>query len=619
MEVCSNLLYTSPSITLGKWDKGTLGLIGGKMIKKTPIFKNLIWIMREVWNVSKLYWIVTVISIFITGVLPAVTTLLLQLVLNSIQNQRAWRTVVCYAAWYFSIDLLSVLCSYGIKYYKVRFNLSFSLILNEKILQKASRLSLKNYENSETYDQISMAQSQGNSKIMLYLEHLFTIISQIIGMISFLIILFSFNPGLVLCIIFLPIIKFIISKNINIISFNIIKSRMNDVRKANYVKYLLTYGDFYKELKIYNLSQHFIKKYRKYTQTFNEQDIAVEKKRIKWFSVISILETGIDSLLFIYIIYNGYIGKILIGNIMTYMKAILQIKTQMTTVLEVFSTMNQESLFLDQLREFFDLPETEQKVGKKISDIKEISIKNLYYRYHEDQEYVLKNINLQINFPETVAIVGENGSGKTTLIKLLMGFYDDYQGTIKINGIDLRELDINDYRVCIATIFQDYIKYEATFRENVAYGNLRIQNDDKKIKDILKKFGLSDLINLSNKNIDTQIGYWFDEGKQISLGQWQKIALSRAFAKEADLYFLDEPNAALDPLSERKIAQMYLKLLENKIGIIIAHKFNNFCKDMDKIVVIKDGEIVECGTHDILMKEGQLYRKLYEVQTGLEK
>lgn len=127
------------------------------------------------------------------------------------------------------------------------------------------------------------------------------------------------------------------------------------------------------------------------------------------------------------------------------------------------------------------------------------------------------------------------------------------------------------------------------------------------------------MINLSNKNIDTQIGYWFDEGKQISLGQWQKIALSRAFAKEADLYFLDEPNAALDPLSERKIAQMYLKLLENKIGIIIAHKFNNFCKDMDKIVVMKDGKIVECGTHDILMREGQLYRKLYEVQTGLEK
>ena len=330
------------------------------------------------------------------------------------------------------------------------------------------------------------------------------------------------------------------------------------------------------------------------------------------------METVIDSLLFIYIIYNGYIGKILIGNIMTYMKAILQIKTQMTTVLEVFSTMNQESLFLDQLREFFDLQEMERKVGKKISDIKEISIENLYYRYHEDQEYVLKNINLQINFPETVAIVGENGSGKTTLIKLLMGFYDDYQGMIKINGIDLRELDIHDYRVCIATIFQDYIKYEATFRENVAYGNLKIKDNDKKIKDILKKFELSDLINLSNKNIDTQIGYWFDEGKQISLGQWQKIALSRAFAKEADLYFLDEPNAALDPLSERKIAQMYLKLLENKIGIIIAHKFNNFCKDMDKIVVMKDGKIVECGTHDILMRKGQLYRKLYEVQTGLE-
>ena len=265
---------------------------------------------------------------------------------------------------------------------------------------------------------------------------------------------------------------------------------------------------------------------------------------------------------------------------------------------------------------FFNLPELDNTQKAKSGAIKQIEVRNLSYRYSGKTEYALKNIDLKINSNEIIAIVGQNGSGKTTLIKILMGFYEDYEGEIFVNGINLKEIDKQYYLTQIATLFQDFVKYEATFRENVAYGNLQIKDNDSKLYEIIKLFGLEKLVADEARGLDTQIGFWFDNGKQISLGQWQKVALSRAFAKEASMYILDEPNAALDPISEYNLAQLYFKLIRGNIGIIVAHKFNNFCKQVDKIIVMKDGKIESEGKHEELIENSHLYKQLYEIQSG---
>ena len=272
--------------------------------------------------------------------------------------------------------------------------------------------------------------------------------------------------------------------------------------------------------------------------------------------------------------------------------------------------MVSKSLFLGQLFEFFDLKEEDISNKIKIDEIREIEIRNLYYKYNSSKEYVLKNVNLRINKNEKIAILGMNGSGKTTLIKLIMGFYRNYEGNILINGIEVRDIDKESLLKEISTLFQDFVKYEASFRENISYSNLKIMSEDEKIKNIAKKFNFLDLIDSYDKKLDTQLGMWFDDGVNLSMGQWQKIALARAFAKNSSMYILDEPNASMDAITEKEISDLYENILENKIGIIIAHRFVNIVNIVDKIIVLQNGEIIESESHEELIKKGNIYKKL---------
>lgn len=306
----------------------------------------------------------------------------------------------------------------------------------------------------------------------------------------------------------------------------------------------------------------------------------------------------------------GFIGNILIGDVITYIKAISNSKSNITSILVGLSNMVSKSLFLGQLFEFFDLKEEDISNKIKIDEIREIEIRNLYYKYNSSKEYVLKNVNLRINKNEKIAILGMNGSGKTTLIKLIMGFYRNYEGNILINGIEVRDIDKESLLKEISTLFQDFVKYEASFRENISYSNLKIMSEDEKIKNIAKKFNFLDLIDSYDKKLDTQLGMWFDDGVNLSMGQWQKIALARAFAKNSSMYILDEPNASMDAITEKEISDLYENILENKIGIIIAHRFLNIVNIVDKIIVLQNGEIIESGSHEELIKKGNIYKKL---------
>ena len=191
-----------------------------------------------------------------------------------------------------------------------------------------------------------------------------------------------------------------------------------------------------------------------------------------------------------------------------------------------------------------------------------------------------------------------------------MGFYRNYEGNILINGIEVRDIDKESLLKEISTLFQDFVKYEASFRENITYSNLKVMNEDEKIKNIANKFNFLNLINSYDKKLDTQLGMWFDEGINLSMGQWQKVALARAFVKESSLYILDEPNASMDSITEREISSLYKDILENKIGIIIAHKFLNIVGFVDEIIILQDGKIIERGNHESLLREGKFYKKL---------
>ena len=584
------------------------------MKKKTHFFKNVFWVAREIFNYDKKYIYILLISVVISGILPPISTLLSQEVVNALQKKMHIKIIFFYVILYISVDLVDTLYKYGLQYYKTRFSYGFNLHFNIKILEKASKLKLKDYEDSETYNMISRAQDEGNGKQLVYIETFMNIFSGIITMISYLLIIISFKPQLVIIIIIVPIIKYLITKKIGILSFDLLKRRTNDLRKSRYFQYLMTYGEYFKELKIFNLFSVFIEKYKFYTKKFNDENLCLERKKAVSLSIVSIIETLVDGGLFSYIVYNGYIGTILIGNVLTYMKAITQVKQQMTVVLGTFSEIYKESFFIDQIIDYFQLLETNEERKIVINSIENIKIEDLSYKYKEGQDYILKNINLEIKRNETVAFVGQNGSGKTTLIKLIMGFYDDYEGNIYINGIELKKIDQKSLIDKIATVFQDYVKYQATFRENISYGNMSVFEDDSVLYSICEELGIKRLIENSENKLDSQIGHWFDNGMQISIGQWQKVALARAFIKIAELYILDEPNSALDSIAEADMLKLYEKIIRNHMGIIVTHKFNVLVKRVDRIVVLSEGVISGIGTHESLLKLNSDYRKMYEAQ-----
>lgn len=585
------------------------------MKKKTSVLKNLWWIIKSTYQYDKGYiWVIT-FSVIILGIIPSTFTLISQTIINSIQIGREIKFIFFVVILYIALDIVNNILISAFSYYKTRFNKGFMLEIQEQILEKASRLSLQNYEDSETYDVIHRAQYEGSGSLSTYFDTFAGVISSFITMFSYLLILVMFNPIIAAGVLILPFIKFFINKKLNVESFELIKRRTNDSRKSWYFQYLVTHGDYYKELKVYGLFRYFIDKYKKYQETFKTQDLRLERKKTIFLTVATMIELLINGAIFFYIITLGISGSILIGSIMAYMNTINQIKNQMINILQSCSDMNKESLFIDQLINFFDFPEQEQ--GKQIIDeIKEINIVHLFYKYKGQSVYALQDVTLTIKRGERIALVGKNGSGKTTLIKLLMGFYNDYEGNIYIDGIELRNINKTNYLEKISALFQDFIKYEATFRENIAYGNLNAINDDFHLYSMAQIFGIDKLVEESKEKIDGQIGCWFDNGKQISLGQWQKIALCRTFIKQADIYFLDEPNAALDAIAEYDLSGLYEKMLKNKIGIIVAHKFNNFIKKIEQIVVLDGGKVVAIGKHEELLTNNNIYKELFEIQMG---
>lgn len=574
------------------------------------IFKNLIWIVHNIRVIDNKYIFISILSTIINGIISPISLIVMQKIINGVQVEKNLNIIIFYIIIYISIDLFNSIYSSILGYYNTKYTMKFNLYFSEKIYLKASRLSLSDYENSKTYDIMNRAQNQGGNNLLSYYGDFMSIITQLITLSSYIFILINFRVWLVIVIMIIPIFKYLINNNFNLKRFEIIKKRTNDSRKSWYLTYLLSYGNFYKELKTYNLFSYFINKYKSLIKRFNKEDLDINKSQIKWSSLISIIETLIDGFIFYFTISLGFLGQILIGDVITYIRAISNSKSNITSILLGLSNMVNQSLFIGQLFEFFDLKEEEVSNKIKIYKIKEIEVKNLYYKYTTSREYVLKNINLHINKNEKIAILGMNGSGKTTLIKLIMGFYKNYEGNILINGIEVRDIDKESLLKEISTLFQDFVKYEASFRENISYSNLDIMSKDEKIKNIASKFNFLDLINSYDKKLDTQLGMWFDDGVNLSMGQWQKIALARAFAKNSSMYILDEPNASMDAITEKEISDLYENILENKIGIIIAHRFVNIVNIVDKIIVLQNGEIIESGNHEELIKSGNIYKKL---------
>lgn len=347
------------------------------------------------------------------------------------------------------------------------------------------------------------------------------------------------------------------------------------------------------------------------------EDIKLLKQAFYYDVIIDLLENLVSGGILLWLVFLGFTKRLLLGEINTYINCVQQIQQQTESIIQQAGDGFQNTLYLKLLFEFLDLqPQKKQDQGIQIGRIRKIEMKHVFYRYRDNQEYVLKDFNMILEPGRTVGLIGRNGSGKTTLIKILLGLYTDYEGEILINGINLKNINQKNYMKKIGCVFQDFVKYEASLRENVSYGNIEVHEDKTKIKEILHQVKLEyEKIGL---DLESVLGNWFGT-TQVSGGQWQKIAIARAMAKNADLYLFDEPDAALDIQTRGALVDMYVRLMEHNMGIFISHDVKEVHNICNYIVLLENGEIIEEGTHEELMEKKEEYYKRMMWKTEKER
>lgn len=580
-----------------------------KYIKKIRVVYSRVFSFLKKSD-SKILYIIVLISL-VLGVIPGLSVILMQNIINAVQNYKvSFLDTTILIVIYISQDILTELLT-RYKSYK-SFILQNKLILNLdlSILNKTKELDLEDFEDSEIYNMIQRAQSQSSSEVFSYFMSILSIFQSLINIFTNIIIILSWKVWIIPLIIISSLIKSVYLIFFSKKQYNIIKSRTGKERKKWYYQYLLTNDIAFKEIKMYSLSKYFIENYKKLFNEFFKQDTRLNKELNIIDSIITFFDRLIVGGIFILIIWSAKAKSILIGDSVAYIRSMTNIKNGVESFVGQIVSLSKETLYIEQLFEFLDLEinKSHNMNEKVINDITSIELINVNYKYKSSDKYVLKNINLKLQKNDLCAIIGKNGSGKSTLVKLISGYYDNYEGDIFINNINLKEINKDNLRVHIGILFQDYTKYELTVRENVAIGNLDKMNDDNFIKDLLLSVKAPKYI---VNNLDAQLGYWFEDGVQLSGGEWMKVALGRAFMRNAKLYILDEPNASLDALSEKNIFSHFQILSSEKIGLLVTHRYSNAKNITNKIIIMDDGKIEDIGTHEELYERSITYKELY--------
>lgn len=586
-----------------------------KEIKRS--INNAKYILRMICKYEKKYLIILILLTIITSILPYISLFNTQQIINLIQlSDGDFDKIIFNIIVFILIGVLSVIVTNLQSNWLNKYKEYLYYELNMKILKETKKYNLRDYENSDVYDMMQRAEQEIGVRPINIVSNLLIIISSVISFFTSLFILFSWHSWTIIGFIILPFIsaKYFgtISKN----EYNVMFYRTNYERKSWYIAHLLTKDEYIKEVKMLELSDYLLNKFKKLRKKFFVENIKLLNKKNVFAMFYQLSNFTITTFIVMSAITEAFFGKILVGNLMTYINTTSKIENSIKSIVSALFSFYQDGLFVENIKNYFEyIPDNSISIKdeKVINEINTIELKNVSYKYKNRDQYALKNINLKLIKGEIVALVGENGSGKTTLIKLLNNLYEDYEGEILINGINMKEINSKNLRQKISTVFQDFNQFQFSVKENIGFGDIKNINNTEKVKKSSKMANADTFINLLPNKYDQQVGYWFEGGTQLSGGQWQKLAISRIFMKGGDCYILDEPTAALDPKAEYNFFENFKSNIGNKIGLFITHRFIN-AKFTNKIIVLENGEIVEQGSHDELIKYDGIYRKMYNFQ-----
>ena len=578
-------------------------------------------ILKIIWKSTSGLTIATLFLAAILNILPLCNLYLTKLIIDGISAagdpRSSFREIATLIGFFAAITLITIVCNFLDEIVSTAQYEKLDIYMNETIAAKSAEVDLEFYENSQYRDTLQRAQDEGYDRPVEVLDLLMSLFEYAISLTAIIGFLLSLHWAIPIFLLVATIPGGSIKIKYAHINYNWQRKRTQMQRQSYYLSSLLTEEDSAKEIRLFNLGNLFQNRFSKIrTKLYREKMAIAFKQSVASFGnqiVISVLILAAYS----FIIYRAFQGIITVGDLVVYYEAIKRAQNAFSGLIKSISDLYKNNLFLGNLFEFLDLQpaivEPPQPLLVPQPMKQGIVFDNVSFQYNTTTRQALKNINFTIKPGEIVALVGENGSGKTTLTKLLCRLYDPTEGNITIDGINIRDFKIAELRKQIGVIFQDYVKYDFTARENIWLGNIEVSPNDNKIYKAASYSGADGVIRSLPLEYDTVLGKRFDEGEQLSIGQWQKIALARAFLRDSQVIILDEPSSALDPKAEYKVFQQFRQLLEDKTAIFISHRLSTVTMS-DRIYVLERGSIIESGTHQQLIKLQGTYARMFETQ-----
>lgn len=576
---------------------------------------------RKVWEAAPGLFLVNLISRLLNAATPVIILWVGKLIIDEVILQINLPAKDLSQLWiYVAIELAVIVFSDLIgRLTNLTDGLIGDLYSNKssvEIIDKTAEIELKDLEDPTFYDKLERARRQTNSRVSL-LTNILSQIQDVITVVSLITALIVFEPWLILLLVFAIIPSFINEIKFSQSSYSLARSWTVERRELDYLRHTGASDVTAKEIKLFGLTSFISDRFETLAHKYYLANRKLTINRSIWGAIFNLLGILAYYGAYVLIIMRVVAGVLTVGELTFLSGSFNRLRSRLQGMFFRFSKIAESALYLKDYFDFLDIevesfPDLERK--ELPVDIKTgFAFENVSFRYPDTKDYVLQNLNFELRAGEKLAFVGENGAGKTTLIKLVLRFYEPTEGRILLDGIDIKQFEKADYQHQFGVIFQDFIRYNFTAGENISVGNIQEFSNQEKIEAAAQLSLADEVINELESGYQTKMGKQFHGGVNLSGGQWQKVALGRAYMKDAKVVILDEPTSALDARAEYEAFQRFIGITKGKTAIIISHRFSTV-RMADRILVLKHGSLLEMGTHEELLSNQNLYAELFKLQ-----
>jgi ATP-binding cassette, subfamily B, bacterial len=587
-----------------------------RALRNVPAVLHFVWESGPAvvsWNIA--------IRIFV-AFLPVAIGIIGRFIIDGVNQIRIHKPLPQHFWWLVGAEMglavLTGILSRAVDYFDNLLADRYTHHVSVEVMRKAAALDLTVYEDPVFYDRLERARVQATDRLAM-IQQMGRLLQQSVTAIAFSAVLIRYSPFLLLLLVAGILPAFLGESHFAFLTYakNFRQTPLR--RQMDYLRQVGGSKEAAKELKLFNLSSYLTGRFTALSQGIYEENVALNKRRLFWGGLLAIVgQLGYYGA-YGYSIYRTIQGRYSIGDLTLITTAIMQAMSNIQQAFSTASGVADQALFLTDLLAFFEMkPRVETKVNALPAPrpiMSGFEFRNVSFAYPGTDWRVLSNFNFSLSCGERVALIGENGQGKTTIVKLITRLYDPTEGEILLDGVDLREYDLADLHSEIGVIFQDFMRYEMTARENIEVGRVEVEHTLDELEYAARKSLASEVIDKLHGGYDQMLGRRFEGGVDLSGGEWQKLALARAYLRDAQLLILDEPTAALDARSELEVFERFAELTYGKMALLISHRFSTV-RMADRIVVLEAGRLVEEGSHSQLITLGGRYAAMFEMQAA---